>query len=99
MNPAALELALKKQRLLIACDGLRADFAGHAKGLAPAFGAADCVVEGAHWLRKHPQPIVAAVVALLVIRPKRAWLWARRGFFAWQAWRKLSGFLEQRPTA
>jgi hypothetical protein len=39
MNPAVLELALKKQRLQIAGDALRADFARHANGLRPALAA------------------------------------------------------------
>lgn len=98
MNSSTLELALKKQRLQIASDTLRAEFGLCAAGLEPAFSAADCAVEGARWLRRNPEVAVAAGVALVVIRPKRAWRWARRAFVGWQVWRKLSDFLErQRP--
>lgn len=96
MNSVALELALKKQRIQIAGEGLRRDFARHAAGLAPAFCAADCAVESARWLRRNPQLVVAAGVALLVARPRRAWRWARRSFVAWQAWQKLRTLLERR---
>jgi hypothetical protein len=95
VNATTLELALKKQRLQIAGDALRNDFAGYAKGLAPAFTAADCAVEGARWLRRNPQIVAATVVALVVIRPKRAWRLARRGFVGWQMWRKLRDFADR----
>ncbi|MCK9380724.1 MAG: YqjK-like family protein [Sulfuritalea sp.] len=96
MNSTALELALKKQRLLIASESLRAEFGGYAAGLAPAFTTADYAVEGARWLRRNPLIAVAAGVALAVARPKRALRWVRRGFLGWQAWRQLRNFLERR---
>jgi hypothetical protein len=96
MNVTTLELALKKQRLQIAGEHLRTDFGRYAAGLAPAFAGADCVVEGARWVRRNPQIVVAATVALLVIRPKSAWRWGRRAFVGWQAWRKLNELLECR---
>ena len=96
MNPTALELALKKQRLQIASESLRSDFGRYAAGLAPVFAGADYAVEGARWLRRHPQFVVAAAVALIVARPQRAWRWARRAFVGWQAWRKLRDFMEPR---
>lgn len=95
MNPTALELALKKQRLQITSGTLRADFGRYAGGLAPAFSGADYALEGARWVRRHPQFVVAAAVALVVARPKRAWRWARRAFVGWQAWRKLRDWLER----
>jgi len=98
VNSTTLELALKKQRLQIASESLRTDFGRYAAGLAPAFSAADCAVEGARWLRGHPQLVVAAAVALLVIRPQRAWRWARRAFVGWQVWLKLRDFLEVPPA-
>jgi hypothetical protein len=99
MTPVALELALKKQRLQIASEGLRNDFAGHAKGLRPIFSGADVAVEGARWIRRNPQIAIAAGVALLVARPKRAWRWARRAFIGWQAWRRLRQLLIHRAPA
>lgn len=96
MNPTTLELALKKQRLQIASETLRTDFGRYGAGLAPAFAGADYAVEAIHWLRRHPQVVMAAAVALVVARPKRAWRWARRAFVGWQAWRKLNQLLERR---
>jgi hypothetical protein len=99
MNASALELALKKQRLQIESEALRGDFGRHAAGLTPLFTGADLVVEGVCWARRNPQIVVGAGVALMVARPKRAWRWARRAFFGWQAWQKLRQFLPSRVSA
>lgn len=99
MNSVLLEHALKKQRLQFASDALRSDFAHCAAGLAPAFSAADHAVGAARWVRRHPQIVVAAAVALVVARPRRAWLWTRRAFLGWQAWQKLNRLLERRLPA
>lgn len=96
MSPDALELALKKQRLLIDGERLRADFARHATGLAPAFHGADLAVAGVGWLRRHPPVVVATLVALAVARPSRVWRWARRAFLGWQAWLRLRQILDAR---
>jgi hypothetical protein len=98
MNPAVLELALKKQRLQIQGETLRSDFGRHANGLRPAFAGADLAVDAAYWLRAHPQFVVGAVVALLVAKPSRVWRWGRRAFVGWQAWRNVRGFIDQRRT-
>jgi hypothetical protein len=99
MNGTALELALKKQRLQIASEALRGDFGRHAAGLRPLFSGADFAVDGVRWARRNPQIVIAATVALLVARPKRAWRWARRAFFGWQAWRRFREFVEPRIPA
>lgn len=91
MNPRVLELALKKQRLQWQIAAQREELGRFGAGLAPALGAADRVREGARWLRRHPEAVAAGVTALVVARPRVVWRWARRGFFAWQAWRKLQG--------
>jgi hypothetical protein len=99
MNGTVLELALKKQRLQIASEALRGDFGRHATGLRPLFSGADLVGDGVRWARRNPQFVVAAGVALLVARPKRAWRWARRAFIGWQAWQKLRDFATRRLPA
>lgn len=99
MNSATLELALRKQRLQIASESLRADFGRHAAGLGPVFTGADYAVEGVCWVRRNPQIAVAATVALLVIRPKSFWRWSRRAFVGWQAWQRVRDFLGPRLPA
>ena len=100
MNPAVLELALKKQRLQIQGESLRSDFGRHAGGLRPIFAGADLTVDAAHWLRAHPQIVVATTVALLVAKPSRVWRWGRRAFVGWQTWRQLRSLIDWRiPSA
>lgn len=96
MNSTTLELALKKQRLQIASEGLRADFGRCASGVTPAFIGADMAVAAAHWVRRNKEFVVAVAVALVVIRPKSALGWARRAFVAWRIWHNLEDFLERR---
>lgn len=96
MNSSAIELALKKQRLQIAGEGLRTDFARHATGLVPVFVGADIAVVGVQWIRRNREIVVAVGVALLIIRPRSAIGWARRGFVMWRVWRDFRDFLERR---
>lgn len=98
MNPRELELALKKQRLQWQIAAQREQVARHGAGLAPLFGAADRVRQGGRWLRQHPQAVAAGVAALMVARPKLVWRWARRGFVAWQAWRRFRDVVVPAPS-
>ncbi len=94
MNPRQVELALKKQRLLMRSGALREDFGHYATVWMPLFSATDRLRAGLHWLRRHPLLPVASLVALMVARPRGVLRWARRGFFAWQALRRLRTALE-----
>ena len=99
MNPAELELALKKQRLQLASTQLRDDFSRHATAFVPVFSVADRVVAGVRWLQLHPQILVAAAVTLLVARPRKVWRLARRSYFFWQAWSKVRQIIDRRHPA
>jgi len=91
--PREIELALKKQRLQMQSATLRRSFAYHALGLQPVFSVADRGRAALLWLSHHPALPVAVLVALLVARPRVVLRWARRGWLAWLALRKLRGFL------
>ena len=52
-----------------------------------AFVLADRAVALARAIRGHPEWSVAAAVLIVVLRPRRALAWVRRGFAAWRAWR------------
>ena len=41
------------------------------------------------YIKKHPALVAIGVAALLVVRGRRVFRWAKRGFFAWQSWRAL----------
>ncbi len=86
---SAIELALTKQRLLLASNAQRTALASHADGLTPLFDAADQVQAGARWVRQHPEIVVGAGAILLAARPgvrRFTWRWGRRAFLAWRLW-------------
>ncbi len=93
---AAVDLALKKQRLQFRSAELRAELAGHGAGLAPWLAAGDTLRAGALWLRRHPEVAVAAGAALAVARPRIVFRWARRGVVVWQTWSRVRAWLESR---
>ncbi|HRH30249.1 MAG TPA: YqjK family protein [Aquabacterium sp.] len=58
--------------------------------LAPALKVADHLQSGGRWLRGHPALVVAAAAALMVWRPRAILSVAGRGWWAWQAWQRLT---------
>lgn len=94
MNQRLMELALKKQRLQLQAAAQRLELAQRLQAWAPAFAAADAVAGGLRWLKTHPQWLAGAAAVLLVVRPRAFFRWLRRGFFAWQAWRRARRALE-----
>jgi hypothetical protein len=92
MNGELVELALKKQRLLIRSAALREQWIVHARGLQPAFSTADQVRDAGRWLAAHPQWLVGGAVALLVARPGAVFRWIRRSIVALGVWRRLRRF-------
>lgn len=86
----SIELALKKQRLLIESASLRTEFTHHAAGLVPLLAVADQLQAGTRWVGRHPE-IIAMAAAMIVAAgsgPRRfLWRWLRRGFVAWRLWR------------
>jgi len=89
MNSRLLELAVKRGELKARCAQQREALAGSAWPVREALAAADQAVLGVDWLKRHPGAVVAAVVALVVARPRRAWGLAKRGFFLWRGWKAL----------
>jgi hypothetical protein len=89
MNQRDLELALRKQRLLIHSQALREQWGAQAQALRPVATGVDRVRAGVRWMRAHPQAIFAGALVLGVLRPRAAFRWARRGFVIWGLWRKL----------
>jgi hypothetical protein len=89
MSPARVELALAKQRLQLQSAAQRDAFMAATAQMAPLFAAADAVRDGVRWLRRHPEWLAGAVVAIAVARPGRALRWAGRVLVAVRAWRSL----------
>ena len=87
MNEKRLTLAVRHGALRARIDQQRRQLEQHAAPLEAALAQGDAVLRGVDWLKHHPGAVGAAVAAGAVARPKRAWRWARRGFFVWRGWR------------
>lgn len=100
MSPPKLrrddELAAHQQRLLIRSAELRVTLVHQAQGLQGPLALADQAVSGAQWLRNHPQWPLGALLALAVLRPRRALAWATRLWWGWGLYRKASRWLQRR---
>jgi hypothetical protein len=81
-----LELATRHGALKARIDEQRRTLTKQAIPLEAAFAQGDRVLEGVDWLKHHPAAVVAAVATVVVARPRRAWRWAKRGFFVWRGW-------------
>lgn len=89
MNPKLLELATRHGALKVRIDEQRRLLVQHVLPLESALDRGDKVLAGVDWLKHHPAAIAIAVTTVVVARPKRAWRWARRGFFLWRGWQAL----------
>lgn len=89
MNPKLLELATRHGALQVRIAEQRRQLARHAAPLEAALNRGDTVLDGVDWLKHHPVAVGAAVAAVVVARPKRAWRWAQRGFFLWRGWQSV----------
>lgn len=89
MNEKSIELARRhgalKARIEAQRDQLGRDFAP----LESALARGDAALQGVDWLKHHPAAVGLAVAAVALLRPRRAWRWAKRGFFVWRGWQSL----------
>jgi hypothetical protein len=93
MNEKALVLAMRHGALKARIEEQRRTLARHALPLEAALARGDSALQGVNWLKHHPVAIAAAAAAVLILRPKAAWRWAKRGFFAWRGWQAVRHIL------
>lgn len=93
MNAKILELAVRRGALQERIAAQRATLGLHAHGIANVCASGDALLHGVDWLKHHPATVGAAVFAVVVARPRRAWRWARRGLFLWRGWRAARKYL------
>ena len=93
-----LEIALKKQRLLIKSESLREEVGRNGRGIEPVFLVVDTAVAGVHWLKRHPEVVAGVAVTLVVARPLVVWRWGKRAYTGWKTWQRISGMLNKNPS-
>lgn len=93
MNERMLELVMRHGMLKAEIDEQRRLLAAHAKPIEALLVQGDRLHDGIDWLKSHPGTVGAAFAAFVIVRPKRAWRWARRGLIAWRGWTALRNSL------
>jgi len=89
VNERLLQLAERHGALKVRIATQRRALIAQSAGLEQLLDSGDRLVEGVDWLKQHPAAVGAAVTAVVLARPRRAWRWAQRGFFAWRGWQAL----------
>lgn len=94
MSSKLLELATRHGALKVRIDDQRRRLGLQSAPLESALARGDTVLEGVDWLKHHPAAVAVAVAAVVVARPRRAWRWAKRGFFVWRGWQTIRSSLQ-----
>lgn len=93
MNENLLELARQHGALKVRIEAQRQMLAAHARPLEGVFSVADQAVAGVDWLKKNPVAVGTALAVLVILKPARAWRWAKRGIFIWRGWQSVRNSL------
>lgn len=93
MTEQLIDVGIRRGRLIERIAGQRALLGRQLQPLCNALQTTDrgiaVVRTGIGFLRQRPGLVLAAVALLVILKPRHAWRWAKRGFFAWQIGRKV----------
>lgn len=93
MNANLLALAHRHGALKVRIEAQRALLAQQIQPVESALALADKAAAGVDWMKANPVAVGSAVAVLALLKPARAWRWAKRGFFVWRGWNKLRNSL------
>lgn len=100
MNKSLFELLQQRGRLLERIASQRATLAHQLVPLQNASDASSRVFAllrgGLEYLKSHPLPVALAVLALVLLKPRRAWRVLQGGLLLWRRWRVLRAWV---PTS
>jgi hypothetical protein len=82
MSQARHDLALRRERLLARSELARQQLEVQSGALLPVLALGDRARATVHWLRQHPEAVIALTVGVIIVRPRVAWRWGLR---AWAA--------------
>lgn len=84
-----LVLAARRGELTARIAAQRGILGRQLRPLAAVLSTGDKVAAAGGWLKRHPGAVAAAAAVLAILRPRRAWHWAKRGLFLWRGWQAL----------
>jgi hypothetical protein len=93
MERSLTRVLVQRERLRSRIEGQRQDVARYGQGLAAPAAIADRVVEAGRFVRAHPVVVLAAGIAIFVLRGRTMLGLATRGFAVWRLARRAQAFL------
>lgn len=94
MNQRLAAIELKRARLLERAARQREDLGQALQFLVQPLGFVDRCIGAVRKVASHPPLLAGVVFVFALLRPRRAFRWARRAFALWQGYR----WLEQKAT-
>jgi hypothetical protein len=92
-RPRIERIRARRERLLERAQNEREVLAGELAAFAPVVRVVDGGIAAVEWVRRNPEPVIAVALVVAVLRPRRAFRWALRGFSLWQGYRRVSALL------
>jgi hypothetical protein len=97
MKNSLLELQQQRSLLRARIASQRATLAQQLEPLQQVSDAGQRLVtlarSGVAYLKSHPLPVLLALSALVLLKPRRAWRWLGRGVALWRSWKLLRAWL------
>lgn len=91
MNQRLIDIGIRRGRLIERIASQRALLGEQLQPVRSVLNATDRGIAGVRsgiaYLRQHPGIVIATVALLVILKPRRAWRWAQRGFVVWRTWR------------
>lgn len=84
MSKRMVELAERRERLVALAASQRLEFSNNLSPLKTGCAVADKGAMAVRYLQQHPALVAGGLGLLLALRPRKAWGWVRRGWFAWR---------------
>jgi hypothetical protein len=91
MNRRLAAIEARRARLLARAAYEREDVAQTLQSWAQPLDFIDRCVEAVRFVISRPPLLAGAALMLALLRPRRAFVWARRAFGLWQGYRWLTG--------
>lgn len=92
------DLLMRQQRLLARSSQLRLTLGKQAQVLVAPLALADRVRHGVQWLYRNPHWPMGALLALAVLRPRRALTWGGRMWWVWRMYQRVLKSSASRPV-
>lgn len=84
---------MRQQHLLRRSAQLRIALAQQAQAFKAPLAMVDQVRGALEWLRRHPQWPLAAMLTVLILRPRRALVWSGRLWWAWKMFKRARAWI------